>query len=132
MVETQQGCAAYLLGAQHQSQRVRSICLELHLRMRTPDRHRRLKERRRAARDGVTGLIQPKLDEMEAIDDRQAEAADVTRAPVETNGQSAMTNVLQSKAVEIDERFKQLTVRRELILRKMQREQITDSKLTRW
>jgi len=100
--------------------------------MRTPDRHRRLKERRRAARDGVTGLIQPKLDEMEAIDDRQAEAADVTRAPVETNGQSAMTNVLQSKAVEIDERFKQLTVRRELILRKMQREQITDSKLTRW
>jgi hypothetical protein len=38
-----------------------------------------------------------------------------------------VTNVLQLKATEIDERFNQLTTRREAILREMQLEQITDS-----
>ncbi len=38
-----------------------------------------------------------------------------------------MTNVLHSKATEIDERFNHLTARREAILRERQQEQITDN-----
>lgn len=79
----------------------------------------------------MASLIQPKLGEMKVVDDLlaelQAEAADIARALVETKGKSVVTNVLQSKATEIDERFSQLTARREAILREMQQEQITDS-----
>ena len=79
----------------------------------------------------MVNLIQPKLDEMKIVDDLmaelQVEAIDVARALVETKGKSVVTNALHSKATEIDERFNQLTARREAILRERQREQITDN-----
>ena len=57
----------------------------------------------------------------------QPEAADIARALTETRGKVVVTGVLQSKATELDQRYNQLMVRREAILREMDQGQITDS-----
>ena len=70
---------------------------------------RNLTERLRAARDGMASAKQPKLDEVQIVDDMmaevQVEAADIARALVETKGKTVVTNVLHSKATEMDDRY---------------------------
>ena len=91
----------------------------------------KLTELLRAARDSLASAKQPKLDEVQIVDDMiaevQAEATDIARALVETKGKTIVTNVLQSKATELDDRHNQLVGRREALVREMEQGQITDS-----
>jgi site-specific DNA recombinase len=89
-----------------------------------------LQKKLREARDGMASLIQPRLNDLQIIDDLlaelQDEATSIARALIETKDKAVVTNVLQSKAAEIDQRFAQLTARRETLLSEMQQEQISD------